>query len=62
MPDVLAHIQGRLGELKNVRIEIDSAIATRGMIIESDNGIINATMEEQFKSLDNLFEDVLIDA
>ena len=31
------------------------------MIIESDNGIINASMEEQFKSLDALFSDVLKD-
>ena len=62
MPEVLTHVQARLGELKNVRVEIDSSIATRGMIIESDNGIINATMEEQFKSLDKLFEDVLIDS
>lgn len=61
MPEVLAHIQTRLGELKNVRVEIDSQITTRGMIVESDNGIINATMEEQFKSLDKLFEDVLVD-
>lgn len=61
MPEVLGHIQSRLGELKNVRVEMDSAIATRGMIIESDNGIVNATMEEQFKSLDKLFEDVLAD-
>lgn len=62
MPEVLAHIQSRLGELKNVRVEMDSQIASRGMIVESDNGIINATMEEQFKSLDKLFEDVLVDA
>jgi flagellar assembly protein FliH len=61
MPEVLAHIQTRLGELKNVRVEIDSAISTRGIIVESDNGIVNATMEEQFKSLDKLFEDVLVD-
>ncbi|MBP9680374.1 MAG: hypothetical protein KBD76_03125 [Bacteriovorax sp.] len=62
MPEVLNHLQSRLGELKNVRIEIDSAIETKGMIVESDNGIINATLEEQFKSLDKLFENVLADA
>ena len=62
MPEILAHVQSRLGELKNVRVEIDSAIMTSGMIVESDNGIINATMEEQFKSLDKLFEDVLVEA
>jgi flagellar assembly protein FliH len=59
MPDVLEHVQSRLGEMKNVRIEIDSSVKSRGIIIESENGIINATMEEQFKSLDKLFEDVL---
>lgn len=61
MTEILDHVQSRLGELKNVRVEIDSAILTSGMIVESDNGIINATMEEQFKSLDKLFEDVLVD-
>lgn len=59
MPEILAHVQGRLGEMKNVRIEMDSSVKTKGIIIESENGIINATMEEQFKSLDKLFEDVL---
>lgn len=62
MTEVLEHVQSRLGELKNVRVEIDSAIVTSGIIVESDNGIINATMEEQFKSLDKLFEDVLIES
>jgi flagellar assembly protein FliH len=59
MPEVLEHLQARLGDMKNVRIEIDSSVTTRGIIVESENGIINATMEEQFKSLDKLFEDVL---
>lgn len=62
MPEVLEHVQQRLGELKNVRIEVDSSVQTRGLIIESDNGIVNATMEEQFKNLDKLFEDVLTKA
>ena len=61
MPEVLEVVQSKLGELKNVRVEVDPAILTRGIILESDNGIINATMEEQFKSLDKLFEEVLID-
>jgi flagellar assembly protein FliH len=62
MPEVLSHVQSKLGELKNVRVEIDNQIETQGIIVESDNGIINATMEEQFKSLDKLFEDVIIQA
>jgi len=59
MPEILEHIRNRLGELKNTRVEIDSQIKSRGIIVESENGIINATMEEQFRSLDKLFEDVL---
>ncbi len=62
MPEVLAHIQSRLGEMKNVRVEIDTNVKSRGIIIESENGIINASLEEQFKSLDKLFEDVLSNA
>lgn len=62
MPEVLTHIEKRLGELKNVRIEIDNQISTSGIIVESDNGILNATMEEQFKNLDKLFEDVILDS
>lgn len=61
MPEVLAHVQSKLGEMKNVRIEIDDNVRSKGIILESENGIINATMEEQFKSLDKLFEDVLAD-
>lgn len=59
MPEVLEHIQKKLGELKNVRIEIDHSVVSQGLIVESENGIINATMEEQFKSLDKLFEEVM---
>ncbi|MCK6596009.1 MAG: flagellar assembly protein FliH, partial [Bacteriovoracaceae bacterium] len=62
MPEVLEVVQARLGEIKNVRIEIDPAIETRGLIVESDNGIINATLEEQFKGLDKLFEQVLVES
>jgi flagellar assembly protein FliH len=59
MPEVLEHVQKKLGELKNVRIEIDHSVHPQGLIVESENGIINATMEEQFKSLDKLFEEVM---
>lgn len=61
MPEVLQVVQSRLGEMKNVRVEVDPAIETRGMILESENGIINASLEEQFKGLDKLFEQVLVE-
>ena len=61
MPKVLERVEERLGELKNVRIEVDYDIAEQGIIIESDNGIINGSIEEQLKSLDKLFESVGIE-
>lgn len=56
MPDVLEHVQNSLGKFKNVRVEIDYDLDNRGLILESDNGIINASMKEQFKSINKLFE------
>lgn len=58
MPEVLEVVQKKLGELKNVRVETDSDVSANGFIIESENGIINGTLEEQFHQLDRLFEAV----
>lgn len=62
MPEILKHVESRLGQLKNVRVEVDSSVSSQGLILESDNGIINGTMEEQFRSLDKLFEDLIVEA
>lgn len=58
MPEVLEHVQKRIGELQNVRVEIDFDIEGPGLVLESENGIINGTLNEQLKSLDRLFETV----
>lgn len=58
MPEVLEIVQTRLGTLSNVRIESDYDIKGAGIIIQSENGIINATLSEQLKSLDKLFDGV----
>jgi flagellar assembly protein FliH len=55
MPVVLETVQKKIGELKNIRIEIDYELEGRGIILESENGIINGSLQEQFKSLDKLF-------
>ncbi len=62
MPDVLEVVQKRFGELTNVRVEIDYDIEGAGVVLESDNGIINGTLKEQFKSLDKLFTSVGLEA
>lgn len=57
-PDILEMLQSKIGEMKNVRVETDYDIDGPGIIVESDNGIINGTLTEQFKSLSKLFENV----
>lgn len=58
MPEILERVQKKLGTLTNVRIESDYDIQGTGVVIQSENGIINATLFEQLKSLDKLFEGV----
>lgn len=58
MPDVLELVQEKIGVMKNVRMECDYDIEGPGIVIESDNGIINGTLKEQFASLNKLFESV----
>jgi flagellar assembly protein FliH len=58
MPEVLEQVQKRLGELKNVRVEVDYGLTGPGIIIESENGIVNGTLSQQMASLDKLFASV----
>lgn len=58
MPEVLESVQKKLGEFTNVRVETDYDIQGTGVVVESENGIINGSLNEQFKSLDKLFESV----
>tara|TARA_R110002072_G_scaffold1989_4_gene16544 strand:- start:19315 stop:20286 length:972 start_codon:yes stop_codon:yes gene_type:complete len=55
MPDILEVVEERLGSLSNVRLEKDFDIDGPGIVLESDNGIINGTLKEQFNNLDKLF-------
>ncbi len=58
MPEVLEAVQARVGTLTNVRVESDYDIEDTGIILQSENGIINATLKEQFNSIDKLFDSV----
>ncbi len=58
MPNVLEALQEKLGNLKNVRVEVDYDIPGRGVVVESDNGIINGSLKQQFIALSKLFEHV----
>lgn len=58
MPEVIELTQQRLGPLTNVRLEIEPDMNLPGLIIESDNGIVDGSLEAQFANLDKLFHSV----
>lgn len=55
MPEVLQMIEAKLGKLTNVRIEVDPDLTEIGLIIESENGIVDGSLQAQFTNLDKLF-------
>ncbi len=57
-PDILQILEEKIGELKNVRLEIDYDIEGPGIVVTSENGIINGSLREQFRNLSRLFESV----
>lgn len=59
MPQVLEALQARIGTLTNVRIEPEMEMVGRGIILETENGIIDGTPEAMFQTLDKLFEAVV---
>ena len=61
MPEVIEKVQQKVGELANIRVEVDLDLEEKGIILESENGIIDASLDAQFKSLDKIFEAVDID-
>ncbi len=62
VPEALEIIENKIGKLENVRVEVDYEIEEHGLIVSSDNGIIKGTLEQQFASLDKLFESVGLDS
>jgi len=58
MPEVLESVEKKMGEIKNVRVEVDYDLGDVGFNIESKNLIIKGSLEDQFNTLDKLFESV----
>lgn len=59
MPEVIQVVESRLGQLSNVRVEIVPEIQYPGIILESENGLIDGSMEGVFKNIDKIFEQVV---
>jgi flagellar assembly protein FliH len=59
MPEIIKAVETRLGQLSNIRIEIVPEINHPGIILESENGLIDGSMEGVFQNIDKIFEQVL---
>lgn len=60
MPEVLAAVEEKLGQLQNVRVEIVPDIHYPGIILEAENGLIDGSIEGVFQNIDKIFEQVLV--
>jgi flagellar assembly protein FliH len=58
MPQVIQTVEARLGQLSNVRVEIVPEINHPGIILESENGLIDGSLEGVFQNIDKIFEQV----
>ena len=58
MPEVIKILERKLGVLANIRIEVDPELEGHGIILESENAVVDGSLEAQMKSLDKLFANV----
>jgi len=56
MPEILKLVESRLGQLPNVRVEIVAELTYPGIILESENSLIDGSLESVFKNLDKVFD------
>lgn len=61
MPEVIKKVEEKVGSLPNIRVEVDLDQDEKGIVLESENGIIDGSISAQFKSLDKIFEEVNCD-
>lgn len=59
MPEIIKTVEAKLGQLSNVRIEIVPEINHPGIILESENGLIDGSLEGVFANIDKIFEQVV---
>jgi len=61
MPHVIKKIETKMGTLSNLRIEIDQNQSSAGIILETENGILDGSLEGLFKTIDKMFEGMVAD-
>lgn len=58
MPEIVKIVERKVGQLTNTRIEVDLEMTDNGIKIESDNIIIDGSLDAQFETIDRLFLNV----
>ena len=61
MNDIVKNVEQRVGQLSNIRVEILPEIKHPGIILESENGLIDGSIEGVFRNIDKIFEQVVSD-
>lgn len=55
MPEIVKIVERKVGRLTNVRTEVDLEMHEPGIKLESENNIIDGSLDAQFESIDKLF-------
>ena len=58
MPEIVKIVERKVGKLTNVSLEVDLDMHENGVKLESENNIIDGSLEAQFKTIDRLFQNV----
>ncbi len=58
MPEIVKIVERKVGKLTNVRVEVDLDMHENGIKLESENNIIDGSLEAQFETIDRLFQNV----
>jgi flagellar assembly protein FliH len=59
MPEVIKLVESKLGQLQNIRVEIVPQMVHPGIVLESENALIDGSLEGVFRSIDQIFEQVI---
>ena len=60
-PGLLEALENQFKHVKNTRVEVihdEDVSSEKGIILESENGILDGTLKAQFKNLDKLFDEL----
>ncbi len=58
IPEVIKIVERKVGRLTNVRVESDLDMKFNGIKLESENTVIDGSLEAQFETIDRLFQNV----